>query len=124
MAVTVWKGHLTFGLISIPVRLLRAARRERISLHQLHRREQPGESDDAELQLDSTSGALPDVAVPGAGRSTPPPSPPTSEWPAADLAPVEPVRQGLIAREDRQPIPSDQIVKGYEFEKERYVAID
>lgn len=35
MAVTIWKGHVTFGLISIPVRLFRAARRERISVHQL-----------------------------------------------------------------------------------------
>jgi DNA end-binding protein Ku len=36
MAATVWKGHLTFGLVSIPVRLFAAARSERISLHQLH----------------------------------------------------------------------------------------
>src|SRR5712692_10941312 len=101
MAVTVWKGHLTFGLISIPVRLLRAARRERISLHQLHRREQPGESDDAELQPDSTSAAPPDVSMPSAGQSTPPLSPPPSQPPAADLAPVERLRQGLFAREDQ-----------------------
>jgi DNA end-binding protein Ku len=37
MASTVWKGHLTFGLISIPVRLYSAARSERISLNQLHK---------------------------------------------------------------------------------------
>src|SRR5499425_1556836 len=36
MASTVWKGHLTFGLISIPVRLFSAARGERISFNQLH----------------------------------------------------------------------------------------
>ncbi len=36
MASTVWKGHLTFGLISIPVRLYAAARGERISFNQLH----------------------------------------------------------------------------------------
>ena len=29
MAASVWKGHITFGLITIPVRLLRAARSER-----------------------------------------------------------------------------------------------
>src|SRR5882724_11968438 len=115
MAVTVWKGHLTFGLISIPVRLQRAARRERISLHQLHRREQPGESDDAELQPDSTF----DAVIPSPGRS-----PSTPEQPAADLAPVERVRQGLFAREDQPPIPRQEIVKGYEFEKDRYVVID
>jgi DNA end-binding protein Ku len=37
MATAVWKGHLTFGLISIPVRLFSAARSERVSFHQLHR---------------------------------------------------------------------------------------
>ncbi len=36
MATTVWKGHLTFGLISIPIRLFAAARGERISFNQLH----------------------------------------------------------------------------------------
>jgi len=37
MASTVWKGHITFGLISIPVRMSAAARGERISFNQLHK---------------------------------------------------------------------------------------
>ena len=36
MASTVWKGYLTFGLISIPIRLFAAARPERVSFHQIH----------------------------------------------------------------------------------------
>src|ERR1700686_2277978 len=36
MATSVWKGHLTFGLISIPVRMSAAARGDRISFNQLH----------------------------------------------------------------------------------------
>jgi len=36
MATSVWKDHLTFGLISIPIRLFSAARSERISFNQLH----------------------------------------------------------------------------------------
>jgi DNA end-binding protein Ku len=36
MASTVWKGYLTFGLISVPVRLFVAARSERISFNQIH----------------------------------------------------------------------------------------
>ena len=36
MATTIWKGHLTFGLISMPVRMFAAARGERISFNQLH----------------------------------------------------------------------------------------
>ncbi len=38
MATTVWKGHLTFGLISMPVRMFAAARGERISFNQLHKK--------------------------------------------------------------------------------------
>src|SRR5215470_1531008 len=37
MAATVWSGFLTFGLISIPVRLYSGARGTRISFHMLHR---------------------------------------------------------------------------------------
>jgi DNA end-binding protein Ku len=36
MASTVWKGYITFGLITIPVRLYAAARTERVSFNQLH----------------------------------------------------------------------------------------
>ena len=36
MATSVWKGFLTFGLLSIPIRLFSAGRSERISLNQLH----------------------------------------------------------------------------------------
>ncbi|HLH41552.1 MAG TPA: Ku protein [Bryobacteraceae bacterium] len=36
MATTVWKGSITFGLVSIPIRLYAAARSRGIALHQLH----------------------------------------------------------------------------------------
>ena len=37
MAASVWSGYLTFGLISMPVRLYSGARGSRISFHMLHR---------------------------------------------------------------------------------------
>lgn len=37
MAASVWSGYLSFGLISMPVRLFAGARGSRISFHQLHR---------------------------------------------------------------------------------------
>ena len=37
MAQTVWKGHLTFGLVSVPIRLYAAARTETVSFNQLHK---------------------------------------------------------------------------------------
>jgi DNA end-binding protein Ku len=36
MASSAWKGFITFGLISIPVKLFPAARSSRVGLHQLH----------------------------------------------------------------------------------------
>jgi DNA end-binding protein Ku len=37
MASSAWKGSITFGLVSIPIRLYAAARAYRVELHQLHR---------------------------------------------------------------------------------------
>src|SRR3984893_9436915 len=37
MATAVWKGMLTFGLVSIPLRLYAAARTKHVALHQLHK---------------------------------------------------------------------------------------
>lgn len=39
MPATVWSGYLTFGLISMPVRLYSGARSTRISFHMLHRKD-------------------------------------------------------------------------------------
>ncbi len=36
MASTVWKGYISFGLISIPIRLYAAARPEHVSFHEVH----------------------------------------------------------------------------------------
>ncbi len=36
MATSVWKGHLTFGLVSIPVKLYPAARPEKVGFRQVH----------------------------------------------------------------------------------------
>jgi DNA end-binding protein Ku len=37
MATSVWRGHLTFGLVSVPVKLVKAARAEKVSFRQLHK---------------------------------------------------------------------------------------
>jgi DNA end-binding protein Ku len=76
MASTVWKGHLTFGLVSFPIRLYSAARGESISFNQLHK---------------------------------------------ADNSRV---KQVLYCAAEDKPIPRSEIVKGYEYEKDRYVVIE
>jgi DNA end-binding protein Ku len=37
MATATWRGSITFGLLSVPIRLYTAARSERMHLHQLHK---------------------------------------------------------------------------------------
>src|SRR5712671_7329189 len=76
MASTVWKGHLTFGLLSLPVKLYSAARSESVGFNQLHK---------------------------------------------ADNSRV---KQMLYCQLEDKPIPRSEIVKGYEYEKDRYVVID
>jgi DNA end-binding protein Ku len=73
MATSVWKGYLTFGLISIPIRLFSAARTERISLNQLH-------------NVCKTR-----------------------------------IRMPLYCPHCERQVPRNEIVKGYEYEKDQYV---
>jgi DNA end-binding protein Ku len=76
MASTVWKGHLTFGLVSFPVRLYSAARSESISFNQLHK----------------ADGSR--------------------------------IKQVIYCQAEDKPIPRSEIVKGFEYEKDRYVVIE
>ncbi len=76
MPSSVWSGYLTFGLISIPVKLFSAARSENISFNMLHK---------------------------GCGAR---------------------VKQQLVCPVHERPVTRDEIVKGYEYEKDRYVEIE
>jgi DNA end-binding protein Ku len=76
MASTVWKGHLTFGLVSFPVKLFTAARSDSISFNQLHK------TDNSRI------------------------------------------KQTIYCQAEDKPIPRSEIVKGYEYEKDRYVVVE
>jgi DNA end-binding protein Ku len=76
MATSIWKGHLTFGLVSFPVRLFTAARSETISFNQLHKEDNSR------------------------------------------------IKQVIYCQAEDKPIPRNEIVKGYEYEKGKYVVVD
>ena len=76
MASTVWKGHLTFGLVSLPVKLYSAARSETVSFNQLHKTDHSR------------------------------------------------VKQVLYCQVEDKPVPRSELVKGYEYEKDKYVVVD
>jgi hypothetical protein len=59
MAASVWKGHITFGLITIPVRLLRAARSERVPLRELYPTKEVASLDDRGVSLPAAPSAAP-----------------------------------------------------------------
>jgi DNA end-binding protein Ku len=76
MASTVWKGHLTFGLVSLPVKLYSAARSETVSFNQLHK------SDHSRI------------------------------------------KNVVYCQAEDKPVPRAELVKGYEYEKDKYVVVD
>lgn len=76
MAGATWKGYITFGLVTIPVKLFPAARPIRIHFHQLHR--------------------------PCGTR----------------------IKQQNFCPTCQRVVPREEIVKGYEVEKEEYVIVE
>src|SRR5215472_10436902 len=123
MPSIVWKGHLSFGLVSIPVKLYRAARRERVRMHYVHR---PVVSEETP---DEPKIIAQDVPVKSAQRSAqqieafPPRLEPQREAPEAP-APISRVRQALVTPSGERPIASAEVLKGYEVEPDRYVVFD
>ena len=121
MASTVWKGHSSFGLVSIPVRLYRAARAEKVSFRRLHRTvaAQPAEPELDELSTEPTPVRL-------ARRDEREPidevEPERSRMPAAQPL-LAPVRNLFTSAENAQPIPREEIVKGYEVQPQQYVVV-
>jgi DNA end-binding protein Ku len=130
MASTVWRGFVTFGLISIPVRLYRAARAEKVTFRRLHR-EEPLSNPRliAGVQIDSPAGRplralgsselgerselkLVSATTPSAGE------------PDRSAPVLTPVRQASIRKESDEIVAAESVVKGYEYEKDRFVEID
>jgi len=121
MPSIVWKGQLTFGLVSIPVKLYRAARRERVRMHYVHQptisEEPPDEPEVSPAELPVRSAERPrqrlEAFVPRVGVESAPEPP----------AQVTRVHQTLITPEER-PIARADVLRGYEIEPDRYVVFD
>ncbi|MSV28624.1 MAG: Ku protein [Bryobacterales bacterium] len=76
MATSVWRGHLTFGLVSFPVRLFSAARSETVSFNMLHK------SDHSRI------------------------------------------KQVIFCQAEEKAVPRSELVKGFEYEKDKYVIVE
>ena len=117
MPSTVWKGLLSFGLVSIPVRLHRAARKERIPLRYLSQ-SAPPEPEAIPAQESSghqSKDNVRSIRVGDAERAedqAPPETPSVSR-----------VKQSLLT-EDEEPVSPREIRKGYEVAPGQYVIFD
>jgi DNA end-binding protein Ku len=117
MAASVWKGHITFGLISIPIRLLRAARSERVPLRELYRAEPAAfaDTDESDMPASEPSLARGPVRI---DRKRKDPEPAITAEPV-----YEPVRRISVGQSSEERRSASDITKGYEFERGRYVTI-
>ncbi|MBV9404317.1 MAG: Ku protein [Acidobacteriaceae bacterium] len=122
MAATVWRGYITFGLISIPVRLFRAARPERVGLRRLYRPEPPVTSPEPELPPEPISRS--EQRFQGAGSAHRLPLQESASRTAAAVPALAPIQQVSVKKGSDDVLAERSIVKGYEYEKGRYVAIE
>ena len=115
MANTVWKGQLTFGLVSFPVRLVRAARKERIPLRYVR------EVGPLESQGEGTNALSPPSRTRAWTESEEDESPVIDDRPAATL--VAPVRQAYVADEDDKSMGARELQRGYEVAPGQFAVV-
>lgn len=121
MASTVWRGYISFGLISIPVRLFRAARAERVSLRRLYRGETPPEAEEEPAAPVSRSVKPILQKPPHSANVAPAPAGAAATQQEPYLAPVQ---QVSVRKGTEEALPAQSVVKGYEYEKNRFVVVD
>jgi DNA end-binding protein Ku len=119
MPSIVWKGQLTFGLVSIPVKLFRAARRERVRLHYVYQPDAPEAPDTAPDEYDTEeTGPEPPPAGFGAAPARAEPAAPPSP------APVSRVRQSLVTAGEEKPVSRANLQRGYEVAPDQFVVFN
>jgi DNA end-binding protein Ku len=109
-------------MVSIPVRLTRAARAERVNLRELYR----AAPREPELEpAPETPANVIELRRGGPFRQAAPavePSASITGEPEAEY--VEPVRHAAVRARGEQPIPADRIVKGYEVAPRQFVLLE
>jgi DNA end-binding protein Ku len=125
MPSIVWKGQLTFGLVSIPVKLYRAARRERVRMHYVHSpATEPQHLATPEADVEQPPEDELESAAAGSQRRFERLEPPQEEPVPPPPAPVSRVRQTLVGASDQQPLRRGDLHRGYEVEPDRYVVLE
>jgi DNA end-binding protein Ku len=125
VASTVWRGYISFGLISIPVRLFRAARAERVPLRRLYREtvEPPPELADDEAPRAKKGEHRLRLVSGGREAERQDDSPEGADSPAS-VSILSPVVQQRVHKQSGEVVPEQNLVKGYEYEKNKFVALE
>ncbi len=124
MAATVWQGRIAFGMVAIPVRLYKAARRERTRFHHVYRPaehapEPPPEQPSEPADKRSPHVVPDDVVEP----SSPGVEPNSGE--REDVTPIARVHTRPVgAEQDETVLEPSRFLKGYELEKDRYAVFE
>jgi DNA end-binding protein Ku len=111
MAATVWRGRIAFGLVSIPVRLYKAARRERARFHRVVRQ--------AAEELAFRSG--PALVEPEPPEPAEEPDEVSPSAPAP--GPVTRVHNAAVAGPANEPVANREVFRGYEVARDEYVVL-
>jgi len=110
VANTVWKGQLTFGLVSFPVRLIRAARKERVALKYVR---EAKSHDEQHFIEDEDAGETDTKRTASFASSS------ASSEPSPGFAPV---RQGYFL-EGNTPLSAAHLQRGYEVAPSQFVVV-
>jgi len=102
MARAVWSGTISFGLVSVPVRLYPATRRQDIRFHEIDR---------------SSGQRIRHQKVVEAAPAAPPPTPTLPRKGGGGFVPELPLPA------TPQPVAAADVVKGFEVAKDRYVTV-
>ena len=122
MARAVWSGTISFGLVSVPVRLYPATRRKDVRFHEIDRSSGQRIRHQKVIEVSASTPTLPERLKRSPGIKAP------LAW--AD-GPGGRGRETLrpTTRSDSlvsapRPVAADDVVKGFEVAKDRYVTVD
>ena len=117
MAATIWRGRLVFGLVSIPVRLHKAARRERVQFHNVY----PMANASAAPKAASAAARGPDPAAQSNVHQFPSQSRTTEGEPLPER--VGRVHQAFVGEDPHVVLEKGDLLKAYEIDQDRYVVL-
>jgi DNA end-binding protein Ku len=115
MARAVWSGTISFGLVSVPVRLYPATRRQDIRFHEIDR------SSGQRIRHQKVVETVPTLPSPRGERDYRTPSPAQEREEIAERG--REVRAIETPPAMPQPVRVGDVVKGFEVAKDRYVTV-